>query len=252
MTGAADEVPVLEMRDVGMQYGSLVALQGVTLTAHRGEVVGIIGPNGAGKTTLLRCIADGRERSTGEVLVNGHSIGRLPPQGCVALGVSRKFQTPNVFDALTVLDCLCVARSYRQPASAWRRSRTVELPEPALHAVEVSGLMSMLNEQAGHLSHGTKQALELAMVLAQEPKVLLLDEPTAGLTLDERLAIGTVLTELAHSHRLCILLIEHDLDFVRNISTRLVVLHRGEIRLDGPLSETADSELIRSIYVGGA
>jgi len=252
VTGAADEVPVLEMRDVGMQYGSLVALQGVTLTAHRGEVVGIIGPNGAGKTTLLRCIADGRERSTGEVLVNGHSIGRLPPQGCVALGVSRKFQTPNVFDALTVLDCLCVARSYRQPASAWRRSRTVELPEPALHAVEVSGLMSMLNEQAGHLSHGTKQALELAMVLAQEPKVLLLDEPTAGLTLDERLAIGTVLTELAHSHRLCILLIEHDLDFVRNISTRLVVLHRGEIRLDGPLSETADSELIRSIYVGGA
>jgi len=251
VTGAPDGVPVLEMRDVGMQYGSLVALQGVTLTAHRGEVVGIIGPNGAGKTTLLRCIADGRERSTGEVLVNGRSIGRLPPQGCVALGVSRKFQTPNVFDALTVLDCLCVARSYRQPVSAWRRSRTVELPEPALHAVEVSGLMSMLNEQAGHLSHGAKQALELAMVLAQEPTVLLLDEPTAGLTLDERVAIGTVLTELAHSHRLCILLIEHDLDFVRNISTRLVVLHRGEIRLDGPLSQTADSELIRSIYVGG-
>ncbi|OAE99608.1 hypothetical protein AYJ54_33125 [Bradyrhizobium centrolobii] len=250
--GATEEVPALEMQDVGMQYGSLVALRGVTLTACRGEVVGIIGPNGAGKTTLLRCIADGRERSAGEVLVNGHSIGRLPPQGCVALGVSRKFQTPNVFDALTVLDCLCVARSYRQPVSAWRRSRTVELPEPALHAVEVSGLMSMLNEQAGHLSHGAKQALELAMVLAQEPTVLLLDEPTAGLTLDERVAIGTVLTELAHGHRLCILLIEHDLDFVRNISTRLVVLHRGEIRLDGPLSETADSELIRSIYVGAA
>ena len=251
VTVGADEVPALEMRDVGMQYGSLVALRGITLSAHRGEVVGIIGPNGAGKTTLLRCIADGRERSTGEVLVNGHSIDRLPPQGCVALGVSRKFQTPNVFDALTVLDCLCVARSYRQPGSAWRRSRTVELPAPALHAVEVSGLTSVLNEQAGHLSHGAKQALELAMVLAQEPTVLLLDEPTAGLTLDERVAIGTVLTELAHSHRLCILLIEHDLDFVRNISTRLVVLHRGEIRLDGPLSETADSDLIRSIYVGG-
>jgi branched-chain amino acid transport system permease protein len=249
--GAPDEAPVLELRDVGMQYGSLVALHGASLKAYRGEVVGIIGPNGAGKTTLLRCIADGRERSTGEVLINGHSIGRLPPQGCVALGVSRKFQTPNVFDALTVLDCLCVARSYRQPASAWRLSRTVELPGPALHAVEVSGLTTILNERAGHLSHGAKQALELAMVLAQEPTILLLDEPTAGLTLDERVAIGTVLTELAHSHRLCILLIEHDLDFVRNISTRLVVLHRGEIRLDGPLSETADSDLIRSIYVGG-
>jgi branched-chain amino acid transport system permease protein len=249
--GAPDEAPVLELRDVGMQYGSLVALHGASLKAYRGEVVGIIGPNGAGKTTLLRCIADGRERSTGEVLINGHSIGRLPPQGCVALGVSRKFQTPNVFDALTVLDCLCVARSYRQPVSAWRRSRAVELPEPALDAVEVSGLTTMLNERAGHLSHGAKQALELAMVLAQEPTVLLLDEPTAGLTRDERAAIGSVLTELAQSHRLCILLIEHDLDFVREISTRLVVLHMGKVLLDGPLSEIADSDLIRSIYVGG-
>ena len=249
--GALDEAPVLELRDVGMQYGSLVALHGVSLNAYRGEVVGIIGPNGAGKTTLLRCIADGRERSTGEVLINGHRIDRLPPQRCVALGVSRKFQTPNVFDALTVLDCLRVARSYRKPTSLWRRSRRVELPEPAFDAVEVSGLTTMLNERAGHLSHGAKQALELAMVLAQEPTVLLLDEPTAGLTRDERAAIGSVLTELAQSHRLCILLIEHDLDFVREISTRLVVLHMGKVLLDGPLSEIAHSDLIRSIYVGG-
>ena len=248
---APDKAPVLELRDVGMQYGSLVALHEVSLKAYRGEVVGIIGPNGAGKTTLLRCIADGRERSTGEVLINGHRIDRLPPQRCVALGVSRKFQTPNVFDALTVLDCLRVARSYVEPTSPWRRSRTVELPEPALDAVEVSGLTTMLNERAGHLSHGAKQALELAMVLAQEPTVLLLDEPTAGLTRDERAAIGSVLTELAQSHRLCILLIEHDLDFVREISTRLVVLHMGRVLLDGPLSEIADSDLIRSIYVGG-
>ena len=249
--GALDEAPVLELHDVGMQYGSLVALHGVSLNAYRGEVVGIIGPNGAGKTTLLRCIADGRERSTGEVLINGHRIDRLPPQRCVALGVSRKFQTPNVFDALTVLDCLRVGRSYRKSTSPWRRSRTVELPEPAFDAVEVSGLTTMLNERAGHLSHGAKQALELAMVLAQEPTVLLLDEPTAGLTRDERAAIGSVLTELAQSHRLCVLLIEHDLDFVREISTRLVVLHIGKVLLDGPLSEIADSDLIRSIYVGG-
>jgi branched-chain amino acid transport system permease protein len=250
--GTHHEPPVLELRDVGMQYGSLVALHEVSLNACRGEVVGIIGPNGAGKTTLLRCIADGRERSTGEVLIKGHRIDRLPPQRCVALGVSRKFQTPNVFDALTVQDCLRVARSYRKPASLWRRSRTIELPQPALDAVEVSGLMTLLNERAGHLSHGAKQALELAMVLAQEPTVLLLDEPTAGLTRDERTAIGSVLTELAQSHRLCILLIEHDLDFVREISTRLVVLHMGKVLLDGPLSEIAQSDLIRSIYVGGS
>jgi branched-chain amino acid transport system permease protein len=242
--------PVLELRGVSKQFGSLRVLEGVDLRAHRGEVVGIVGPNGAGKTTLLRCIADGRERSSGEVIVSGRSIDTLPPQGCVALGVSRKFQTPNVFEALTVLDCLRVARAYRTPQSPWRRSGWLELPEPALHAVEVSGLLPLLHEPAGHLSHGAKQALELAMVLALEPTVLLLDEPTAGLTRDERTAIGSVLRELAGSHRLCLLLIEHDLDFVREISTRLVVLHQGRILLDGPLAEVAESQLIRDIYIG--
>jgi ABC-type branched-subunit amino acid transport system ATPase component len=250
-TTASEDGPVLELRGVSKRFGSLQVLEGVNLEARRGEVVGIVGPNGAGKTTLLRCIADGREQSSGEVRVGGRRIDGLPPQECVALGVSRKFQTPNVFDALTVLDCLRVARTYRTPASPWRRSRTLELPEPALHAVEVSGLVPLLNEPAGHLSHGAKQALELAMVLALEPTVLLLDEPTAGLTRDERAAIGSVLRELAQGHRLCLLLIEHDLDFVREISTRLVVLHQGKILLDGPLAEVADSELVRTIYIGG-
>ena len=250
-TGEETGTPVLELRNVSKRYGSLQVLDRVSLQARRGEVVGIVGPNGAGKTTLLRCIADGRERSSGDILVNGRQIAGLPPQACVALGVSRKFQTPNVFDALSVLDCLRVARSYRESTSLWRRSYAVELPEPALHTVHVSGLLALLHEPAAHLSHGAKQALELAMVLALEPTVLLLDEPTAGLTREERAAIGGVLTELAQGHRLCILLIEHDLDFVREISTRLVVLHLGKVLADGPLSEVAESEAIRTIYVGG-
>jgi branched-chain amino acid transport system permease protein len=251
-TGPEDGAPVLELRNVSKRYGSLQVLTGVSLRAHRGEVVGIVGPNGAGKTTLLRCIADGRERSSGEIVINGHRSDGLPPQACVALGVSRKFQTPNVFEALSAVDCLRVARSYRAPASLWRRTPTLELPEPALHAVQVSGILSVLDEPAGHLSHGAKQALELAMVLALEPTVLLLDEPTAGLTGAERAAVGSVLTALAQSHRLCILLIEHDLDFVREISTRLVVLHMGKILADGPLADVAESDLVRTIYVGGA
>jgi branched-chain amino acid transport system permease protein len=251
-SGSDDGAPVLELNNVRKQYGSLQVLDEVSLRARRGEVIGIVGPNGAGKTTLLRCIADGRERSAGEIVINGRSSGGLPPQECVALGVSRKFQTPNVFEALSVVDCLRVARSYRLPTSPWRRSPTLELPEAALHAVQVTGLLSVLDTPAGHLSHGAKQALELAMVLALEPTVLLLDEPTAGLTREERTAVGSVLRSLAESHRLCILLIEHDLDFVREISTRLVVLHMGKILADGPLADVADSELIRTIYVGGA
>jgi urea transport system permease protein/urea transport system ATP-binding protein len=243
--------PLLSVSGLVVRYGAVTAVREVDVDIAEGEIVGIVGPNGAGKTTLLRCIADGRERSSGEVIVNGQSIAGSPPPACVSLGVSQKFQTPNVFEALSVIDCLRVARSYRTPALPWRRSQILELPEPALHAVEVSGLLAVLDEPAGHLSHGAKQALELAMVLALEPTILLLDEPTAGLTREERAAIGSVLTELAHSHRLCILLIEHDLDFVREISTRLVVLHMGRILADGPLSEVAESELIRTIYVGG-
>jgi branched-chain amino acid transport system permease protein len=249
--GVDETAPVVELRSVSKQFGSLRVLEGIDLQARRGEVVGIIGPNGAGKTTMLRCIADGRERTSGEVLIRGKRIDGLAAQRCVALGVGRKFQTPNVFDALTVLDCLWVARAYRSRLSPWRRSEALELPEPALHAVEASGLDHFLHEAAGHLSHGAKQALELAMVLALEPTVLLLDEPTAGLTRDERAAVGGVVTEVARSHRLCILVVEHDLDFVREISTRVVVLHRGKILLQGSLAEVAEHELIRTIYVGG-
>src|SRR5262245_61748113 len=248
--GRESDPVVLSVRGVGKRYGSLQVLDGVSFEARRGEVIGIVGPNGAGKTTLLRCIADGRERSSGEVLIDGHPIGGLPPHACVRLGVSRKFQAPNVFEALSVIDCLRVARSYRVPASPWRRTQALALPAAALHAVEVSGLLALLDEPAGHLSHGAKQALELAMVLALEPTVLLLDEPTAGLTREERAAIGSVVRELAQSHRLCILLIEHDLDFVREISTRLIVLHLGRVLADGALAEVADSELVRTIYVG--
>jgi branched-chain amino acid transport system permease protein len=251
-SGRDGPAPVLDLRKLAKRYGSLQVLDSINLRADRGEVIGIVGPNGAGKTTLLRCIADGRERSSGEVLINGRPIDGSPPQDCVAFGVGRKFQTPNVFEALSVVDCLRVARSYRVPASLWRRSRSLELPEPALHALQVSGLLSALDQRAGHLSHGAKQALELAMVLALEPTLLLLDEPTAGLTGDERAAIGSVVTALARSHRLCILLIEHDLEFVREISTRLVVLHMGKILADGPLGDVADSDLVRTIYVGGA
>ena len=105
--------------------------------------------------------------------------------------------------------------------------------------------------EAQHLSHGLKQALELAMVLALQPSVLLLDEPTAGLTKAERTQIGRILVDLTRTHWLCILLVEHDLDFVREISSRVIVLHQGRILLDGSVSEVVESELVRTIYAGG-
>jgi branched-chain amino acid transport system permease protein len=243
---------VLRVEALDKRFGSLQVLRGVAFAAQAGDLVSLIGPNGAGKTTLMRCIADGRERSAGTVEVGGRSIRRMPPHRCAALGVGRKFQTAAVFETMTVAECLRVARSRIERPSWLRRTPTIALPEAALEVVRATGLSDRLGVETRHLSHGEKQSLELAMVLALEPTLLLLDEPTAGLTKPERWRIGTLLADLAHRHRLCIVLVEHDLDFVRSISSRVIVLHQGRVVLDGAVEEAVQSETVRTIYAGTA
>ncbi|WP_316158389.1 MULTISPECIES: branched-chain amino acid ABC transporter ATP-binding protein/permease [unclassified Bradyrhizobium] len=240
----------IEVRALGKHYGSLAVLDGVQFTAYRGELLSLVGPNGAGKTTLIRCLSDGRERSTGDVAIAGHDIVRLPPDRVVRFGLGRKFQTASVFETLTVAECLRVARTHADPPALTSRAMMLALPPAAMSVVERSGLSERLDEEARNLSHGLKQALELAMVLSLEPDVLLLDEPTAGLTRAERQSFADILTALARRDRLCILLVEHDLDFVREISSRIIVLHQGRLALDGSVDEVVNSDLVREIYTG--
>jgi branched-chain amino acid transport system permease protein len=242
----------IDVRDVRKRFGSLHVLEGIDLRAAHGELLSLVGPNGAGKTTLMRCMSDGKERSGGNVTINGHDIGRRPPYACVAYGVGRKFQTANIFETLTVAQCLRVARTRIERPSLWRRAARLSLPHPALQIMQATGLDRHLEVEARHLSHGMKQALDLAMVIALEPSVLLLDEPTAGLTKPERQTIGGILTGLARGHGMCVLLVEHDLDFVREISSRVVVLHQGRVLLDGTVREVVESELVKTIYSGGS
>jgi branched-chain amino acid transport system permease protein len=241
----------LVVHEVRKQFGSLKVLEDINFEAKRNELLSLVGPNGAGKTTLMRCIADGNERSGGTVLLNDHDILKLPPYACVAFGVGRKFQTANVFETLTVAEALRIARTRLAPPSLWKREGVLALPHASMQVIRATGLDKQLATEARYLSHGMKQALELAMVLALEPSVLLLDEPTAGLTKPERTLIGGILTDLARHHQLCILLVEHDLDFVREISSRVIVLHQGRILLDGTVAEVVESELVRTIYSGG-
>ena len=247
---SADRAPAIEIAGLSRHYGSLRVLADISFSARAGELVSLVGPNGAGKTTLIRCISDGRERTAGRVAIQGHGIGRAAPEYCARLGLGRKFQTPNVFEALTVAESLRIARARIEPPSLWRRADAIRLPEAAMQVVHTTGLAGQLATRVRHLSHGGKQALELAMVLATEPRVLLLDEPTAGLTKPERGLIGQVLVDLVRRHRLCILLVEHDLEFVREISSRIIVLHQGQIVLDGNVEEVVGSALVRTIYVG--
>jgi branched-chain amino acid transport system permease protein len=249
VAGKGDDIAI-EVRDLGKHFGSLSVLDGVQFTARNAELLSLVGPNGAGKTTLIRCLSDGRERSSGHVAIAGRPISHLPPDRIVRFGLGRKFQTASVFETLTVAECLRVARTQHTKPSLTSTSTVLELPSAAIAVLERSGLAERLNEEARNLSHGLKQALELAMVLSLEPEVLLLDEPTAGLTRAERQGFADILTTLVSRDRLCILLVEHDLDFVCEISSRIIVLHQGRIALDGSVDEVVNSALVREIYTG--
>jgi branched-chain amino acid transport system permease protein len=244
------DAPALRVMNLDRRFGSLHVLEGVSFTALGSELLSIVGPNGAGKTTLMRCLSDGFERSGGSVAVFGNDIAGCAPHGVVGFGIGRSFQTTSLFDTLTVAQCLRLARFRMDHTAAWSRSAELMVPNAAMRVLAATGLDRHLADESRRLSHGMKRALELAMVLALEPKVLLLDEPTAGLSKSERTLIGGILADLSHRDGLCILLIEHDLDFVRDISTRIIVLHQGKVLLDGSVKQVVESELVRSIYAG--
>ena len=249
-SGSGLDVPALQVTGLSRSYGSLKVLEGLQFKALGSELLGIIGPNGAGKTTLMRCLSDGYERSHGTVAVFGNDIARKPPHGIVGFGIGRSFQTTSLFETLTVAECLRLARYRLELMRMWSHAPTLALPDSARRVITATGLDREMALESRHLSHGMKRALELAMVLALEPAVLLLDEPTAGLTKLERTLIGGILVDLVRREGLCILVIEHDMDFVREISTRMIVLHQGKVLLDGSVAEVVGSDLVRLIYAG--
>jgi branched-chain amino acid transport system permease protein len=240
----------LTVEGLAKSYGALSVLKDVGFQVRSGEFIGIVGPNGAGKTTLMSCLSNGKERSGGTVRVFGEDIGRSSPSAIAGLGLGRSFQNTSLFNALTVFECLRLARYRQQPPSLIKRSVRLDIPDGALRVIEQTDLIGRLGERVENLSHGQKRALELAMVLALEPKVILLDEPTAGLTKTDRQMIGTVLTSLRDESGLSVLLIEHDFDFVKEVCSRLIVLHEGRVMLDGPTQLVISNPLLKEIYSG--
>lgn len=248
----ADGASLLSVRKLGKSYGALPVLKGIDLEIRAGELVSLVGPNGAGKTTLMRCLSDGREQVEGEVHILGRTIAGCTPQDIVALGVGRKFQVASIFDSMTIGECLKMARfSHHRPSPA-RSLVEIALPTPTVEILQLTGMAGMLDKPVSLLSHGQRQALELAMVVALQPRVILLDEPTAGLTKTERMTVGTILKKLTDEMGFAAILVEHDLDFVREISSRIVVLHQGKLVLDGTVEDVVNSETVRTIYSGGA
>ena len=250
--GALASESLLSIRGLGKSYGSLSVLKGIELEIGAGELVSLVGPNGAGKTTLMRCLSDGTQQIEGQVDIFGTNIAGRAPERIVALGVGRKFQVASIFDSMTVGECLKMARLSRERPNPMRSAAEIMLPAAAAEILTLTGMADMLDKPVSLLSHGQRQALELAMVVALEPRIILLDEPTAGLTKTERMTIGAILKKLTDEMGFAAILVEHDLDFVREISSRIVVLHQGKLVLDGTVNDVVNSETVRTIYAGGA
>ena len=242
----------LETRGVSKWFGSYRALTDVSIRLAPAELLCLVGPNGAGKSTLVDVISARTRRTAGEVVLDGWHANTGRPERVARQGVARKFQAAAVFDRLTIFDNLALARGGGRIKflQLIRRGTTVDLPAHVVALLKLGGLWQQLGEPASELAHGARQVLELGMVLAQEPHTVLLDEPTAGLAEDERRQIGEVLRRLTRDQGTSIMLIEHDIDFVRRVADRIIVLDHGRVVAEGSVEKVTNSELVREIYLG--
>jgi branched-chain amino acid transport system ATP-binding protein len=229
-------------------FGSLVAVDRVHLCLPAGARHAVIGPNGAGKTTLLHLLAGSIRPGAGRIVFDGRDITRLSPARRARLGIARTFQAPAIYPTLTALDHLVIA-AWRHPGV--RRCRRRELARRGLHYLETVGLAAHATTTAGALPHGQRRMLELAMALAARPRLLLLDEPAAGLGDDdlERLA-GVLAGELPTD--IAMLLVDHNQDLVAAVADTITVLHNGKKVATGSAAEIGDHPDVVKIYLGPA
>ncbi len=257
MMGEGSEVnadggcPALELRGLSKSFGGLAAVRGVTLTVMPGQRKAIIGPNGAGKTTLFNLITGILPASSGQVVLFGQDVTKWPSHRRTALGMARTFQVTSLFPRLTVLDNVLLAIEGLRPTKfvMWRfLSSYHDVYEKAHGLLERAGFLDRKDTEVRYLSHGEQRQLEIVLGLASDPKILLLDEPAAGLSSGESSEMIRFLAQLDRS--LAILLIEHDMDVVFDVAEHISVLHFGEVLEAGSAEQIRGSEKVQQIYLG--
>jgi urea transport system ATP-binding protein len=241
---------LLYLDGVSVSFDGFRALNSLSLTVRPGEMRAIIGPNGAGKTTMMDVITGKTRPDDGDVLFNGGiDLTKLDEAAIANLGIGRKFQKPTVFEMHSIEDNLRLAlKAERRVFSTlfWRNSDEEETKLARILAtIRLEGMRERL---AGSLSHGQKQWLEIGMLLAQDPKLLLVDEPVAGMTDAETEATAHLLKEIAKDH--CVIVVEHDMAFVRDLDCRVTVLHEGSVLAEGTLDQVSADQKVIDVYLG--
>jgi branched-chain amino acid transport system ATP-binding protein len=239
---------ILEVRGVRKRYATLTALDGVDLTIAAASFHGLIGPNGSGKTTLLKCIAGADMPTNGEIIFLGRDITSASPAARARAGINLKFQITSVVPNLTVYDNVLLALQSRSSIGSLLLSRTRRAKQnDAMIRLAQFRLDTYQAEPAASLSHGQQQWLEIAMALCCGPQLLLLDEPTAGMSPQERRATGELLAPIRE--HCSVLIVEHDLDFIKDICDTLTVLDQGVVIESGPTRRVQDSQKVKEVYL---
>ncbi|HXA98824.1 MAG TPA: ABC transporter ATP-binding protein [Candidatus Dormibacteraeota bacterium] len=247
--------PLLETRGLGRAFGALQAVAGVDLAVEPGELRAVIGPNGAGKTTLFHLVSGLLAPTSGRVLFRGDDVTALPAPARCRRGISRTFQITSIFPELSVLENVRIAVQLRAGGNfRLIGGRTlIETSERRAHeSLGALGLVDLAQQPAATLPHGDQRRLEIAMAIAQEPALLLLDEPTQGLSPEDTVATVAVIRRIARERELTIILVEHDMDVVFDLADRISVLHFGRLIADGTPALIRANPDVQTAYLGDA
>ena len=248
-TGFESPKPVLAIEGLTVSFDGFKAVNDLNLYVDRNEVRVVIGPNGAGKTTVLDLICGKTRATAGSIQFEGRELTKMREYDIVRAGVGRKFQNPSIYENLTVFENL--EMSYpagRKVFGALFFKRTAEVIERVEQVATEIGLGEHLQRQADLLSHGQKQWLEIGMLLMQDPRLLLLDEPVAGMSVAERQATAELLKRISQGRS--VLVIEHDMEFVKSIAHRVTVLHQGKVLAEGSMEAVQSNPKVIEVYLG--
>lgn len=248
-------MPLLECSGLVRRFGALVAVDGIDLSVEPGEIRAVIGPNGAGKSTVFNLITSVLKPSAGHVIFAGEDITGLPVHQVAQKGIARTFQLCHIFPALTVRENVRIAAQARD-GRRWQflggggvLNRSASAADEAIARMR---LTRMADATAAMLSHGDQRLLEIAMAIAQKPRLLMLDEPTQGLSIEETGRAVQILKDMLAAGDLSVLLVEHDMEVVFKLADNITVLHRGRVIADGSPAAVRASAEVRSAYLGGA